>query len=185
MGQHLFNLLRKKGLTPNQYCVLWYTSRKIHCNQLPDPGAEQKRLQQIGFLDENYALTETGQEVLKDLESVFRKTKPAAPSQILGAGYSDEIKKYREKFPAHKKGDQESVTTKLAKLFAEHPEITWDTVHEATDLYLSEQNEEKYIMKAGNFIEKDGVKTLLGYCERILEGENAEDNAIMLMFKAR
>jgi hypothetical protein len=61
-----------------------------------------------------------------------------------------------------------------------NPGLDWPTIQSATDLYLSEIVEEKYTMKASNFImvQKAGVNnyTILEYIERIQNGDDASDN---------
>ena len=181
MSQHLFQLLLKKGLTPNQHYVLWCCSNKIRCS-LPSMEGEARILKVCGFLDDEHNPTPKGVEVLTETDALFRKTKPIAGPDLIGEGYMERIKEYRSKFPVGKKGDQEEVVNKIARLIYKNPTVTIDTILQATDLYLSEVSEQKYTMKAGNFIEKDGAHAIMEYIERITDGESTED--FVPMFKA-
>lgn len=129
------------------------------------------------YLTLENSLTGKGEIALGEVESLFRKTKVKADLSVLGEDFNEQIQKYRNKFPAGKKGTEQEVLTKLVKVFSENSQITWDIVHQATDLYLSEVTSTIYTMKAGNFImksERDGTTyTLLEYCERVTNGEES------------
>jgi len=137
-------------------------------------------LKAMNMLTEDNKVTKRGEEVLSALDALYRKTKPNVSTNLLGEEYLTEIASYRNKFPKMKKATIAEVSEKFAKLFYMNPGLDWPTIQSATDLYLSEIVEEKYTMKASNFImvQKAGVNnyTILEYIERIQNGDDASDN---------
>lgn len=132
------------------------------------------------LVDASNKLSKEAEEILDDLESIFRVSKPKPGTATLGEGYKEQVKTHRDKFPVGKKGTPKEVEEKFAKFFMLFPEFAnWEMVQKATDLYLSEERDEKYIMKAGNFIsvERGGsvIHTLYEYCERITGGEQTNE----------
>lgn len=146
---------------------------------MPNVNGEVTLLIKSGYLTEDKVLTSKGTKAVDGVETVFRKTKPAVTPELLGEDYVNQIEKYRKKFPVGKKGTLEEVQEKFAKVFYKHPDITWEIIHKATDLYLSEPRETHFVMKAGNFImvERGGsiTYTLMEYIERINEGDTTEE----------
>lgn len=137
-------------------------------------------LKAMQLLTKDNKVTERGEQILSSLDSLYRKTKPTVSTTLLGEEYLNEIATYRSKFPKAKKATIAEVSEKFAKLFYMNPGLDWPTIQSATDLYLSEIVEEKYTMKASNFImvQKGGVNnyTILEYIERIQNGDDASDN---------
>jgi hypothetical protein len=133
-------------------------------------------LRTMGLLDSMNRVTSLGQMVLNDLESLFKKVKPKTTTELLGANYLEEIKIYRNKFPVGKKATPQEVLDKFILIFNMNPEITWEKIHQATDLYFEQDIDEMYRMKAGNFIKVDrggsNIYTLNEYYERIEGGES-------------
>lgn len=148
---------------------------------VPNAEGEIRILQIMGYLDNNGTLTQKSEEALKDIDGLFRKVKTIPSTDLLGNEYLDKIQQYRNKFPIGKKGDKEDVINKMTRLFFNRPTTTWETVMAAADLYLSEVSESKFVMRANNFLEKNGARTITEYLERIEEGE--QENTLS-MFRA-
>lgn len=184
MSQHLFSLLMKKTLTPNQYYVLWSCKQKISPTILTKEEIMKTatELRSLGYLDGENKITSSGDTILVDLEGVFKKVKPKTTTEILGTDFTDQINKYRKKFPVGKKATPQEVLDKFLQLFQTNPDMSWEYIQLATDLYFSEQRDEQYIMKAGNFIKVDRsgstVYTLSEYYERVLSGERPGDSSV-------
>ncbi len=144
-------------------------------------------LQKSGFLNAQYKLTEKAEKALENLSDVFRKTQPNATEKLMGADYLSNIVQFRDYFPKEKKSTPAEVKAKFAKLFLENPGLQWDKLFKATELYFSEQREEKYIYKASNFImvQRSGINTypILEYLERIENGEIPTDKNDVNMYK--
>jgi len=175
MVQELFNLLLGEGITPNQYSILYHCRENLRC-PLPNSDGEARILQLKGYLDTDNKLTAKADSVLKKADLIFGK------STIVPAGnLAEQIKEYRSKFPTGRKGSFDEVEKKLLRLFKNHPELNMDIIQKATTLYLStmaRNGEERYIMKAGNFIEHvtNKTNTILEWCEQVLEGEAPKDD---------
>jgi hypothetical protein len=174
MSQHLFGLLHKHNLDPNQYCVLWHCAYKVACPRyIFNPPGVILYLQANKYLDADNGPTDKAKEALADFDKLFRKTKVIATTHTLGDGYMEKVRAYRAKFPADRKSSDDEVSGKIAKLFRKGPDITWDIIMQAADLYLGSITEERYCMKAGNFIENNvnNTHTVMEYIERVTQGE--------------
>ena len=190
MGLNYFNLLKKRGLTPNQHYLLFCCKHNIQANLLDVTiiRTDASLLKAAGFLKDDYSLTEKGEETLLSFEPIFKKVKLKFDEDVMGDDYLTNLAKYRDYFPNSKKSSTTEIKTKISAFFIQNPSITWDTIFKAVELYFSEDREEKYIMKASNFImvQRGGVNvyTLLEYCERINNGEEAnEKNNDVNMYK--
>lgn len=177
----------KKGLTPNQLYLLYCKKNNTRHDLLVNIAADLKLLVSSGFLNSEYELTDKGEEALSDFDGVFKKTKITGGTDLLGSNYLNEIKIYRDKFPTGKKSTPAEVLEKFIKLFLKQPGLSWNIIHQATDLYFSEDRDEKYIMKAANFVMVDRggstVYTLSEYCERIDSGEQAGSSNEVSMYR--
>lgn len=181
MSLNYFNQLKKKGLTPNQHYLLYCCKHNIQANILDVNliRTDVSLLKAAGFLKEDYYPTEKGEEVLLSFDPIFKKTKLKFDEDVMGDDYLSNIAKYRNYFPNSKKSSTAEIKIKISTFFVQNPSITWDVIFKAVELYFSESREEKYIMKASNFImvQRGGVNvyTLLEYCERISNGEEADE----------
>lgn len=121
------------------------------------------------------------------MDSVFRKTKASPSNEVLGDDYLEQIKIFREKFPKQRKATVPEITEKFMKFFLLYPSTTWSVVQKAVDIYLAEPREEKFIMKASNFVmvQRGGTNTytLLEYCERVEEGDQPDEQNEVSMYK--
>jgi hypothetical protein len=190
MSLNYFNQLKKKGLTPNQYYILYCCKHNIQANLLDVNiiKSDAALLKAFGILNDDYSLTEKGEETLLSFDLIFKKTKIKFDEDVMGDDYMTNITKYRGYFPNSKKASTTEIKAKISTFFVQNPSITWDVIFKAVELYFSESREEKYIMKASNFImvQRGGVNvyTLLEYCERISNGEEAsEKNNDVNMYK--
>lgn len=152
---------------------------KLACSQVPNMNGELNLLKATGHVqqDTQWSLTEKGEKTLINLESLFRKVKPATPEEILGPEYLKQIQTYREQFPNGKRATKDEVLNKFVKLFNKFPDLKWELIQKATRLYHSEPRDFTYTMKAGNFIMVqrggDTSYNLMEYYERVSEGEEA------------
>jgi hypothetical protein len=141
----------------------------------------------ITFLTNDLKLTEKSEIMLDSVATLFKKTQGKNVIDLMGADYLTKITQYRSLFPKNKKSTPAEVKVKFAKLFYENPQITWDILLKGTQLYFSEERDEKYIYKASNFImvQRNGINTypILEYYERIEEGEDIQEKADVNMYK--
>lgn len=138
------------------------------------------------MLNDTINITQEGEQILTILEELFRKTKPKEGVENLGTDYLTKIKEYRDLFPPNKKSSTSEIISKFSQLLNKQPDITWNDVIEATKLYLSEQQDDKYRMKAGNFIKVqrggNDIYTLSEFIERIKEGEKEQSKTSFIKY---
>lgn len=177
----------KNQLTPNQHYILYCCKNNIKIGLLYNTKSEVVLLQKAGFLDKDFKLTERAEKSLENLSEVFRKTKSNVSEKLMGLDYLSHVVTFRDYFPKLKKSTPAEVKTKFAKLFLENPGLQWDKLFLATELYFSEDREEKYIYKASNFImvQRGGINTypILEYYERIENGEKPVEKGDVNMYK--
>lgn len=87
------------------------------------------------------------------------------------------IEIYRKLFPATYRGDKRGCTIKMKKFIKLH-KYNKQLILDSTELYLSEKKKENYafLTQAHYFIEKNQSSMLASYCERIISGEQVEDD---------
>lgn len=92
----------------------------------------------------------------------------------------DWIKEWYELFPRGiisggypVKTDPSNCKVRMERFIKKYPNYSKDIIMKATHLYLEEMQNQRYQMckLAPYFIEKDGLSTLQGYCEKVLEGD--------------
>lgn len=188
MCQQYYHKLNKSGITPNQHYILHCQKFRIAQTLLSIESVRKEitLLQSLGLLNSSLIITQQGEQIVTSLEELFRKTKPKDGVDNLGADYLTKIKEYRELFPANKKSSTSEIVNKFSKLLNKQPDITWNDVIEATKLYLSEQQDDKYRMKAGNFImvQRGGndIYTLSEFIERIRDGEKEQEKTSFIKY---
>jgi hypothetical protein len=161
--------------------LLWHCAQKVRCSDLIKDTEQEdmNKLINMNLINSNHDVTDKGMVIINDCEKIVKKIKVKEVSGKLGDDYISQVRLYRSKFPPGKKADEASVTDKAFQFLDKYPDYDWDIIQKATDLYLSEQQNPVYIMKAGNFIQKrEGG--LIGYpiqeyCDRIISGEETRE----------
>lgn len=182
----LFLLLEKYKITPNQWFLISYLKAGIQ-PKLINAKAEAYICQQQGLLDEHYKCTAKAEQILNDTDSLFKKVKARLSAELMGDNYMEQVKSYHEKFPMGKHPEMnyryrttvKELADKFAWFFQTYPEYDWQTVMDATNVYLWEMSRNKHLSTStdSNFIRKTdqvtrSVKSKLSdYCELLLSGE--------------
>ena len=130
-----------------------------------------------------YVPTVEAIKAIKKYDSYFNKARKKTNSQIMGTDFMDNIKKYREFFPAKKLPSGKPARNNVKVLeaafrwfFSEY-DFTWEEVLRATAQYVDEYEEKGYMyMKTSQYFVAKQDKTkvkyseLADYCDMIKEG---------------
>jgi len=136
-----------------------------------------------------YLLTAKGKRICAKYNNLYKIRKKRTNNQLMGKGYMEMIKVYREAFPAGKlpsgKPGRQNVKTleNAFSWFFETYDYTWDEVSHATVMYLQEYKEKDYMyMKTSQYFicksDKNKVKhsELADYCDMVRDGIKPEEN---------
>lgn len=189
----LFQKILKDKLTPNQLLLLYGIKNSI--TFFPN-GVNAKDASQIFSLelavydkDNKLILTKKGKSLCVKYDQYFRVAKKRTTAQLLGKGYAEMLKIYREAFPAGKlpsgKPARQNVKTleNAFRWFFDTYDYTWDEVAHATVMYINEYREKDYMyMKTSQYFickqDKHKVKhsELADYCDMVRDGVEPEIN---------
>ena len=177
----------KNQLTPNQHYILYCCKNNIKIGLLHNTSQDVLLLQKSGFLNTDYKLTDRAEKSLNNLSEIFRKKTSILSDKLMGEDYLSRISEYREFFNKTKRSTPAEIKAKFSKVFLENTGLDWNKLLKATELYFSEERDEKYIYKASNFImvQRSGVNTypILEYYERIENGETPKERNEVNMYK--
>ena len=134
-------------------------------------------------------ITAKGKRLCVKYNNLFRIAKKRTSIQLLGKGYQEMLKIYREAFPAGKlpsgkPGRQNIKALENAfRWFFDTYDYTWEEVAHATVMYVNEYKEKDYMyMKTSQYFicksDKNKVKVseLADYCDMVRDGVEIEDN---------
>jgi len=178
----LFLLLKKHNLTPNGYFILYSCDNKIDYSYLPGQAAEITRLKHYGYLDkETGTLTAEAKLLLIEASKLFNRNVKNL-HDALDKEFSDNVKKYRDLFPAgiqHGRALRTSTTDlspRFVWFFKTFPAITWDMVFRATEKYIESFGRDlTYCKNSSYFIKKDD-KTKSTICDLATWCENLDED---------
>jgi hypothetical protein len=185
----IFNRLIKKSLTPNSLYVLYCIQNKLSVNKFVNSSLEIQRLKSEDWLKNDLTLTGKSLIFMEELNSFFRKSKKKTSKDLLGDNFTLYIKMYNDAFPAKKLGSGKYARTNVKNLetafrwFFENYDYTWDTVMNATKLYVQEyqlKNYEymrtsQYFIRKQNNSDKTFESDLANFCEQFLNGEDTTE----------
>lgn len=178
--EEIFNKLLKVGLSPNQLYLLHCRKNKIIPAFGINQSLEEARLKHDMWISEDGKLTDMSLIILKELDSYFKASKTKTSFDIMGENFSKNIEEYLEIFPKFKlpsgkyaRSDKKNLENNFRWFFETHT-YDWDTVLEATRMYVDEYERVgyKYMRTSQYFIRKqNNDKTfesdLANYCEMI------------------
>ena len=180
----IFNKLIKNNLTPNQFYLLWCKKHNI-CPLLNlNLTIEYMRLTNDEWLLEDGKLTGKAFVLVQELESFFKNSKKKTSSVIMGENFDDYISEYLEIFPKFKlpsgkyaRSDKKNLENNFRWFFETH-NYDWNTVIEATKMYVDEYERQgykymrtsQYFIRKQNSAEKTFESELANYCEVYLNG---------------
>ena len=188
----LFQKILKDGLTPNQLLLL-YGIRNSISFPIDNKEEDAKKLIELECLvykKPKFALTAKATKICVKYNNYFGAAKKRTSRQLMGEGYLEFIKLYREVFPAGKlpsgKPGRQNVKAleNSFRWFFDTYDYTWDEVSHAVIMYVNEYRDKDYMyMKTSQYFicksDKNKIKVseLADYCDMIREGvEYKEDH---------
>lgn len=153
---------------------------------------EMRRLKSEGYViydekEEKIVITEKGEALLTEMETLYSKTVESISKQVIGNNYEENIASYNMLFPRGKlpSGKQARVNAKNLeasfKWFFKNFDYSWEIVLKATELYVNEYRLRNYLyMRTSQYFirktlpDRTSESELANYCEMIITG-NYED----------
>jgi len=187
MSHQLWTTLIKYNVSPNQIYFLDCCRSRIKPTNIINPDAEANICRAKGYINEQGQLTEKALVILDGFETFLVKTKKKVATEVLGDGFLEKIKYYRELFPrgtlpsgAVSKQTVEQLKKKFIDFFKTYPEYDWSLVHIATEYYIFEKEKVKFdfMKNSGYFIEKFGTSELANYCDLLLDSPEILEPAL-------
>lgn len=184
----IFDMMTQKRLSPNQYYVLC-SMRDSVTPIIPNLHLELRLLKTAGWITEAEPpkLTPQAVALIDQIEKIFSVRKKKTSNQILGVNFKEKIKEYNELFPNVKLPSGSAARSSAGNLeerfrwFFEHNEYSWETVLQATAIYVDEYRTKnwKFMRNSQYFIkkqEKDGTvnSDLANYCNIVESGGDVE-----------
>jgi hypothetical protein len=125
--------------------------------------------------------------LLDQVEHMFESTSNKYTNKKLGLNFEENVRKYREMIPKGKFGSRylrtaEKQLMKKFKTFFREYKYDWNTIFQATKLYLDEQRKSQYLYCAQSdyFIKKSDQSKLADYCQILSEGGGESSNKNMI-----
>jgi hypothetical protein len=183
--QDIFNKLVKSSLTPNQLYMLYCMKQNIIPSNFISTELELKRLKTNGWLTEEGVLTGKAAQFVGEIDAYFKKSKKKTSEALMGEDFTKNIEVYLEIFPKFKlpsgkyaRSDKKNLENNFRWFFENHT-YDWDTVINATKMYVDEYERQgyKYMRTSQYFIrklnpaEKTFESELANYCEVYLNGD--------------
>ena len=146
------------------------------------------KLEYIAYKKPKFSLTAKGTKLCAKYDQYFSASKKRTSRQLMGEGYGEMIKVYREAFPtgklpSGKPGRQNVKALENAfRWFFDTYDYTWEEITHATVMYINEYKEKDYMyMKTSQYFicksDKNKIKVseLADYCDMIKDGVTFED----------
>lgn len=179
---NLYKALKKANLTTRQHILLVKLSEG---KTTPKQNSydDYDKMMKLELVDDKYKITNKGLYLLDKLENLFKK-QPKTVKSVLGEGYKENIRKFREMFPSIKlpngkyaRASEKNLEIKF-KAFFSNFNYSWDLILKATMLYIHEYEQKNwmYMRTSEHFVIKGNVSDLANYCDRIQSGEKIENN---------
>ena len=181
----LFQKILKDKLTPNQLLLLYGIKNSISF-PIENKQEDAKKLIELGCLvykKPKFTLTAKGARLCDKYNQYFRVAKTKTSTHLLGKGYGEMLKIYREAWPTGKlpsgKPARQNIKTleNSFRWFFDTYEYTWEEIAHATVMYVNEYKDKDYLyMKTSQYFickqDKHKVKhsELADYCDMIKDG---------------
>lgn len=182
--EEIYSKLIKNDLSPNQCYLLYCIKNNIVPANFISKELEFKRLQVSGWIKEDGVVHSKGIILLQELDSYFKNSKKKTSANIMGEDFHKRIDDYLEIFPKFKlpsgkyaRSDKKNLENNFRWFFENHS-YDWDTVINATKMYVDEYERQgyKYMRTSQYFIrklnpaEKTFESELANYCEAYQNG---------------
>ena len=183
--EEIFIKIIKLNLTPNSLYILYSYKTGIVSSPLVNTSLETSRLHADGWLVDN-KLSSKSVVLLQEIDAYFKVSKKKTSNQILGDDFGTRIEEYLDIFPKFKlpsgkyaRSDKKNLENNFRWFFETHS-YDWDTVINATKMYVDEYERQgyKYMRTSQYFIrklnpaEKTFESELANYCEVYLNGSD-------------
>lgn len=146
---------------------------------------ELRILKNDGWVTEDNQLTQKALDVLEFIEEHYNIKKIRQKKEVMGEDFVEKVAIYRELWPNQKlptgvpaRVNLKELEKKLTWFFTNY-KFSWDTVLQATKLYIQENegNGYTYMKNSGYFISKmdanrSVTSTLANYCDMILDSNS-------------
>jgi len=189
----LFQQTLNLSITPNELFAMLCFKEKIMIDHTKiNLYFEMRRLKSEGYVtynekEEKIVITEKGEALLTEMETLYSKTVESVSKQVIGNNYEENIASYNMLFPRGKlpSGKQARVNAKNLeasfKWFFKNFDYSWEIVLKATELYVNEYRLRNYLyMRTSQYFirktlpDRTSESELANYCEMIVTG-NYED----------
>ena len=182
--KEIYRRIFEENLTPNSLYILYCSRELREPNESINYNLELRRLIADGWIVDN-KLTTKAINFLLDLDKLFKPTKKPDVSSILGQDFDKKIEEYLEIFPKFKlpsgkyaRTDKKNLENNFRWFFETHS-YDWDTVLNATKMYVDEYERQgykymrtsQYFIRKQNAIEKTFESELANYCEVYMNGD--------------
>jgi hypothetical protein len=184
-----FNLIIENEISPNQYYILCSMHNSIQ-PVFVNLHLELRYLKSKNWVREEdniHKLEPKAIVLINKVEILFKISKKKTSMQLMSKDYADKIKQYKDIFPAGKLPSGKSARVAVSNLenafrwFFENHDYTWDTIFEATVMYVNEYqaNNYKFMRTSQYFIRKqEADKTfaseLANYCSMVESGDEPD-----------
>lgn len=187
MSHQLWTIPIKYSVTPNQIFLLDCYRSKIQPTEIINCKEEHAACIAKKLLTQEGTITDRGLLVLDEFETFLVKTKKKVTVSVLGDDFLENIKEYRELFPAQRlptgslaRQGVKELKDKFVWFFKNHPEFNWDIVIDAARYYVLLKYKENYAYMSNSsyFIQKTDMHTksskseLADYCQLLIDNPN-------------
>lgn len=184
MSHQIWVSLIKWQVSPNLLYFLSCCRDRIKPTDIINAETERKIALSNGLISEEGKLTAEAMVILNEFETFLVKTKKKVTTEVLGEGFLDNIRAYRQIFPTGilptgevARQTVEELKLKFIWFFKTYPDFDWPLVLEAANYYNFRKSKEgyKFMATSSYFIQKTDLKTktvksiLADYCQMLLD----------------
>jgi hypothetical protein len=180
--EEMWNMLIRKGLTPNQLYLIWGITNGIS-TPLINTTLELRNLKNKGYLTEDDKLTKDAVETLAALESFFKKRKKKSDEIVMGKDAADNAVTYNEIFPKLKLDTGRNARSAIGNVrpglrwFFDNNDYTWEEIYAATTAYVDarQMDNNRFFTCSQYFVrkqltDKTWVSLLADWCQSVRDG---------------
>ncbi len=192
MTHQLWTVLMKHNVSPNLVYFLDSCRHKIIVSPIVNGSELKREAVQRNLISMTGVLSNEALLILEEFETFLVNSKKKVTSEVLGDDFLDNIKTFREMFPARKLPSGELARQSVQELkhkfvwfFKTFPEYNWNLVLDATDYYIYTKAKENYLYMSTSsyFIHKVETRTktwksiLADHCQMIQENPEILDHS--------
>jgi hypothetical protein len=184
MTHQLWSVLIKHKLSPNLIYFLDCCRQKIMPSSIVNGSELKREAIENDLISIDGTLSVHALLILEEFETFLVKSKKKVTGEVLGEDFLNNVKTFRQMFPARKLPSRELARQSVQELrdkfvwfFKTFPEYSWDLVLDATDYYIYTKSKENYMYMSTSsyFIQKVDARTktwksvLADHCQMIQE----------------